>query len=407
MYFLFAWRYFRAKKSAQAINIISWITTAVIAFATCCQLLVLSVYNGFEGLVQSLYSSFYTDIKIIPAQGNTFIFSPKQWSSIQKNTSIASISGIAEEKALLQHESLQTVIKLKGVDQYNKNVSGVSSKIIKGNYDLGNVDNPKMVVGFGVQQAAGIGFSPEFAGEKLVVFLPKKGDFGADPLASLSEGSIAPSGVFMIQQEFDNLYAFTNIDFVKQQTGMVENEFSALEIALAPGANSEDVVVFLQKICGSKLLVQTKYEQNSSLFRTMRMEKWIIYAVLTLILIIAAFNMISALTMLVLEKKKDIAVLNSFGATHAQIRNIFLSEGLLLGIVGSSIGICSAFLLGFLQQQFGWIKIQGSSFVVDAFPIEFVFTDFIVIATTSMGIVILASWIPALKASKSAINEEL
>ena len=407
MYFLFAWRYFRAKKSAQAINIISWITTAVIAFATCCQLLVLSVYNGFEGLVQSLYSSFYTDIKIIPAQGNTFVFSPEQWNRIKSNKSIAAISGIAEEKALLQHETLQTVIKLKGVDAFNKNVSGVSQKITKGQYDLGNVDNPKMVVGFGVQQAAGINLSPEFAGDQLVVFLPKKGNVGNDPLASLSEGSIGPSGVFMIQQEFDNLYAFTNIDFVKQQTGMAKNEFSALEIALAPGANSEDVVAFLQKICGSKLVVQTKYEQNSSLFRTMRLEKWIIYAVLTLILIIAAFNMISALTMLVLEKKKDIAVLKSIGAAPHQIRNIFLSEGLLLGIVGTCIGMSTAFLLGFLQQQFGWIKIQGGTFVVDAFPIKFIYLDFFVIALTSMTIVLLASWIPSLKASKASINQEL
>jgi lipoprotein-releasing system permease protein len=139
----------------------------------------------------------------------------------------------------------------------------------------------------------------------------------------------------------------------------------------------------------------------------MQLEKWFIFAVLSLILIIAAFNMISALTMLVLEKKKDIAVLKSFGASIPQIRNIFLSEGLLLGLMGTGFGMGTAFILGFIQQKAGWIKIQGESFVIDSFPIRFLYTDFLIIFMTSMMIVLLASWLPARRAGNEKISNQM
>ena len=407
MYLLFAWRYFRAKKSAQAINIIAWVTTAVIGFATCCQLLVLSVYNGFEGLVQSLYSSFYTDIKIVPTKGNTFFLDQHQWNALQKNEFSENTSAIAEEKALLQHGDLQTMIKLKGVDFRHTSVAGVSKKVIKGQYVIGDRDNPGMVLGLGVQQAAGVSIDPEFATEPLVVLLPKKGDNGSDPLSSLSEGFIYPKGVFMIQQEFDDIYALTNIDFVKQQTGMAANEYSAIEIKLKKGTDEQDAIAYFQKVAGVDKKVLSKFEQNSSLYKTMRLEKWFIFAVLSLILIVAAFNMISALTMLVLEKKKDIAVLKSFGAGVSQIRKIFLSEGLLLGFIGTSLGMSAAFILGWIQQKTGFIKIQGESFLIDAFPVRFLYSDFLIIFLTSMLIVLIASWLPARKAGNADMGEQL
>jgi lipoprotein-releasing system permease protein len=407
MYFLFAWRYFRAKKSAQAINIIAWVTTAVIGFATCCQLLVLSVYNGFEDLVQSLYSSFYTDIKIVPAKGNTLTLDERQWQALKKNEFSSSVSAIAEEKALLQNGELQTMIKLKGVDSLHRFVAGISGKVIKGKYDLGSKDEPGMVIGLGVQQAAGISLDPSFATEPVVVFLPKKGDNGSDPLSSLSEGVIYPKGVFVIQQEFDNIYAITDIDFVKTQTRMASNEFSAIEIKLNPNVSEKKAIEYFQKIAGKNQKVLSRYEQNSSLYKTMQLEKWFIFAVLCLILIIAAFNMISALTMLVLEKKKDIAVLKSFGASITQIRNIFLSEGLLLGLMGTGFGMMTAFVLGFIQQKTGWIKIQGESFVIDSFPIRFLYTDFIIIFMSSMMIVLLASWLPARRAGNEKISNQM
>ena len=404
MYLDFAWRYFKAKKSANAINIISWITTGVIAFATCCQILVLSVYNGFEDLVKSLYSSFYSEMKIIPASGKTIILDSALIYKINHNAFVETVSYNIEEKALLKNGDFQSIVKIKGVDEHYKNLVNISEKIIQGKFHLGNIDTPKIVVGYGVQQAAGIIINEAFGPENLTIILPKSNAVNSDPLSNLSEGVIQASGVFSIQQEFDNSYALTNIDFLRQQTGMPENTFSAVEIRLKKNIDNKKAFEYFKNITGNKMIVQNRFEQNASLYQTMAIEKWAIYAVLTLILIIAAFNMISALTMLVLEKKQDISILQSMGASSTQIRKIFLSEGFLLGIIGTSIGVGSAILICLLQLKFKIIKIQGGSFLIDYFPVKMLLTDFLMVIGVAFIIVFIASWLPANKASKQPLS---
>ena len=403
MYFRFAWRYFKAKKSANAINVIAWVTTIVIAFATCCQLLVLSVFNGFEGLVKSLYSSFYSDLKIIPATGKTFKLTAAQINTINKLPFNAGMAMVAEEKALLQNEESQTVVSLKGVDGKYKNISGVTAKISDGDFDIGSIDSPKIVVGYGIQNAASINLSEAFPTSVVTLILPKKSNT-TDPADAMSEGNARASGVFSIQQEIDNQYAITNIDFVKQQMGFGMDEFSAAEIKLNDKADLEDAKTALQKLLGPTFKIQTRFEQNANLYNTMRLEKWAIYAVLTLILIIAAFNMVSALTMLVLEKRKDISILRSMGTTKAGIRKIFLAEGLLLGIIGAATGIALALFICLLQLKFHIIKISGGSFLIDYFPVKLIGTDFLMVATTAVSIAFLASWFPAGKAAAQKIE---
>ena len=403
MYFRFAWRYFKAKKSANAINIIAWVTTTVIAFATCCQLLVLSVFNGFEGLVKSLYSSFYSDIRIIPAAGKTFKLTSAQIESIAKMPFNAGMAMIAEEKALLQNGESQTVISLKGVDKNYKNISGVITHISSGNFDVGSLDTPKLVVGYGVQNAGSINLSEPFPPSVVTLILPKKNK-EAVAADAMSEGNATAAGVFTIQQEIDNQYALTNIDFVKQQMGFETDEYSAAEIKIALKADDQDAQETIQKFLGAAYKVQTRYEQNANLYSTMRLEKWAIYAVLTLILIIAAFNMVSALTMLVLEKRKDISILLSMGTTKVGIRKIFLTEGLLLGIIGAASGIILALLICLLQMKFHVIKISGGSFLIDYFPVKLIGTDFLMVAGTAVSIAFLASWFPANKAAKQRIE---
>jgi lipoprotein-releasing system permease protein len=210
--------------------------------------------------------------------------------------------------------------------------------------------------------------------------------------------------VFSIQQEFDNSYAITNIDFLRQQTGMPENTFSAIEIKLKKNTDTKEAIDFLKTITGKNLIVQNRFEQNASLYQTMAIEKWAIYVVLTLILIIAAFNMISALTMLVLEKKQDISILQSMGASSTQIKKIFLSEGFLLGIIGTSIGVVSAIVICLLQLKFEIIKIQGGSFLIDYFPVKMIISDFIMVICVAFIIVFIASWLPANKASKQPLS---
>ena len=403
MYLKFAWRYFRAKKSTNAINIISWVTAGVIAFSTMCQVLVLSVFNGFEGLVQSLYSNFYSDVKVLPPKGKTITLSATQILAIKNIPGVKGTSLDVEEKALLQNGEQQTVVLLKGVDDNYSIVSGVPQNMYHGVYDVGTVDTPKLVMGSGIEYAIGVESDKNLF--PVTVFLPKKSETGSNnPLATLSEGNANTSGSFAIQQDFDNKYVITNLAFIKQQMNYGADEYSALEISLADQNNADNFTKNLQQKLGANYKVVTKYEQNTSLYNSMRLEKWVIYAVLTLILVIAAFNMIGALTMLVLEKRKDISVLQSLGADRSLIKKIFLSEGILLAVAGAGTGIILALILCFLQVKFKIIKLDGASFLIDYFPVKLVLTDFLLVVATALIISFTASWFPAKKASQQIFD---
>jgi len=201
MYLTFAWRYFKAKKSANAINIIAWVTAGVIAFATCCQVLVLSVFNGFEDLVKSLYASFYTDLRIAPAAGKTFLLTPQQIALLGRQPAVDRFSLIAEEKALLKNYDAQTVVYLKGVDDSYDKVCGIAAKTNRGRYQTGTADDPRLVAGSGIQNAISINVNPALPSDPLTIILPRRNATGNDPLQSISEGHVRAAGVFTIQQE--------------------------------------------------------------------------------------------------------------------------------------------------------------------------------------------------------------
>lgn len=411
MYLRFAWRYFKAKKSANAINIIAWVTVGVIAFATACQILVLSVFNGFEDLVKSLYASFYTDLKVVPAKGKTFTLTQEQLKSIKQVPGIFAVSLIAEDKALLKNDNsgddndAQTNVNLKGVDDNFEKVSGVPARIVQGKFNTGTLDDPGLIFGYGVQNAAAINIDGAFPPSVPTIFLAKKTSAKiTDPNQLLSEGNATATGVFMIQQDFDSKYVFTNIDFAKQQMGLGQDEYSALEIRTLSDADLKTTQQNLTKLLGNNYTVQSKYEQNTSLYGTLRLEKWFIYCLLTLILLIAAFNMLSSLTMLVLEKQKDINVLLSMGANKNMIYKIFLSEGFLLGVIGAAAGIVLAIIICALQMKYKMIKLEGGSFLIDYFPVKLQLPDFILVSCTVLMIAFLASWLPARKAANQAIE---
>lgn len=398
MYFKFAWRYFKAKKSTNAINIIAWVTTGVIAFSTMCQVLVLNVFNGFESLVKSLYANFYSDIKVTANSGKTIMLNAQQLQQIHSMKGVSGVSLNIEEKALLQSGDQQTVVLLKGVDSNYRKVSGLPHSIFHGTFNTGTASQPLLVLGSGIEYAMGVQAEKDIY--PVTIFLPKRTDFmGGNPLASLSEGNAQLAGSFAIQQDFDNKYVITNMAFMRQQMNYQPGEYTSLEIQLLPGIDAVAFSKLLQQQMGSKYKVLTKFEQNTSLYHSMRLEKWFVYAVLTLILIIAAFNIIGALTMLVLEKRKDISVLMAMGADKNMIRKIFLGEGLLLAAGGATAGIILALIISLLQIKFHFIKIYGSSFLIDYFPVKMVGTDFVLVACTAFIISIAASWFPAQKAA--------
>ncbi|MBX2922375.1 MAG: ABC transporter permease [Chitinophagaceae bacterium] len=399
MYFLFAWRYFKAKKSTNAINIIAWVSVVAIAFATAALLVLWSAFNGFEDLVKSLYSTFYTNAKIAPASGKTLVLTPSQIEALKKIPGVKSISLIAEEKALLQNGSdFQAIVTLKGVDSSYTYVTTVQHSIIRGKFDLGTAESPRAVLGVGIENVLAV-LSDRSVGS-LAVYLPKKGNIDVNnPLSAFAEAQITPAGTFAIQQDFDNNYVLTNIDFVKQYMDFRPEEYSSAEIAALPGTDDNAIKQSIVKLLGDSYNVQTRYEQNSSLYNVMRLEKYAIYGIFILVLIVASFNMIGALSMLVLEKQKDIQILQSMGAGKNWIQKVFLAEGLVLAAIGISAGMILAITICFLQLQFKLIPLQGASFVIDYYPVKMIFADFVVVALTVFVIALMASWFPARRAA--------
>jgi len=401
--FLFAWRYFRAKKSTNAINVIAWVSIAAMVIGTSALILVLSVFNGFEGLVKSLYSSFYTDIRVSPSVGKTMRVSAQQLDQLRGLGDVRNFSLVVEEKALLQNGEDQSVIVLKGVDENYRYVSGVPDHLIYGNYDLGNDSVPKLIVGGGVEGAlriqAGQNIFP------LQIYLPRKGEREQlNPIEDIRHDTINTSDAFLIQQEFDNKYGITNIGFVKASIGLADDEYGGVEIALTDPSAAAEVKKQVQRIFGAEYLVQNKYEQNRSLYSVMNLERWAIYGILCLILVVAAFNMIGALTMLVLEKQKDISVLHALGASRSFIQRVFLTEGLLLALIGGGIGMVLALLIGWLQIKFHLIPLKGGSFLIDYFPVKLKWTDFLLVAATVFVIALIAAWVPARKAARQEFS---
>ncbi len=399
MHFLFAWRYFKAKKSTNAINIIAWISIAAIIIGTTALILVLSVFNGFEGLVKSLYSSFYTDLKVSPAAGKVITITPEQLQRLKGLEGIKNYSLVVEEKALVKNGDYQSVVYLKGVDENYRYVSGVADNLLgEGTYDLGNEEVPKLILGAGVEGALGIQADRNIF--TLKIHLPRKTDTEQfDELNGISNDTIRSSAAFRIQQDFDNKYGITNIDFVKKSLRLGVNEYTDVEIALKDPSATSEMKKKVKEIFGDTYLVQNKYEQNRSLYAVMNMERWVIYGVLCLILVVAAFNMIGALTMLVLEKQKDISVLHALGGNKNFIQRIFLSEGMLLALIGGGIGMLLALLIAWLQMRFHLIPLAGGSFLISYFPVKLRLMDFLLVGATVFVIALIASWLPSKKAA--------
>ena len=405
MNFLFAWRYFKAKKTTNAINIISWISIVAIFIGTAALILVLSVFNGFEGLVKDLYSSFYPDVKISAVAGKQIELNPQQLQKIRSVKGIAHVSMVVEERALLQNKSseadsvdYQSIIYLKGVDSNYALVTSVADHIPEGTFATGDADRPLLVLGAGIGNAVGVQSDRNL--RPLTVYMPRKGEVNlADPLRSLSAENVNTSGTFVIQQDFDNKYAITNLAFVKRMMDIGEDDYSAAEISVQPGTDADEVRDDLKNLLGKGYKVENRFEQNASLYSVMRLEKWAIYAILSLILVVAAFNMIGALTMLVLDKKEDISVLHALGAGRKFIQGIFLSEGLLLAFIGAGIGMLFALGLGFAQTKYHLIPLRGSTFMISYFPVKMVISDFLLVGGTVLVIALTASWIPARKAA--------
>jgi lipoprotein-releasing system permease protein len=408
LHFLFAWRYFKAKKTTNAINVIAWVTIIGIMAVTMVMVLVLSVFNGFEGLVKSLYSTFYPDMKVSPVSGKTITLTAEQLQKLRGIGELKNFSLVIEEKGIIQtlsrsykegeaRNEKKNVVHLKGVDDQYRYVTGVSQSLVTGSYELGDTLTPRLVIGGGLERSLGVSADNDL--DPLVVYIPRRTESeNINGLDDISGDSIYLSAAFVIQQEFDTKYGITNIDFLRRALKMPADQYSAVEISLNNQDESDEAKRKLQQLLGPQYVVQNKYEQNQSLYNVMNLERWAIYGVLCLILVVAAFTMIGTLTMLVLEKQKDIQVLHALGGNRRFIQRIFLMEGMLLALIGGSIGMVLAVILALIQINFHVIPLSGGSFLINYFPVKLKLTDFLLVGATVFVIAFIASWLPARKA---------
>ncbi len=388
-------RYLFAKKSTNAINIISGISVFGLSVGTAALILVLSVFNGFEDLLTGLFSSFNPDVKVVPREGKVFVIEDEELASIKALKGVEYLSSTLEEIAFFEYKGSQDFGVLKGVDEYFEEVTGIDSTIREGQYLLKDGERVMAVLGVVMRNNLSINVDDDFAMMSVYMGKRRKVSGFGEPF---KKRLVAPAGTFVIQQDFDSRYVLTDLDFVRDLLEY-EQEISSLEIKLSSTENPDEVIADIENILGHKVLVKNRYQQDEAFLKLMNVEKWVAYAIVGLMLVLIVFNMVGALWMIVMDKKKDIAILKSMGAVDSTIRNIFLNEGLLLSLLGMMIGFAIAILLYVVQKYFGIVPIPAG-FVVDAYPISMRIPDFLVVAITVLTIGGLASVPPALKAAR-------
>jgi lipoprotein-releasing system permease protein len=398
-------RYLFAKKSTNAINIISGISVLGLALGAAALVLVLSVFNGFEKLITGMMSNFNPDVKIIPAKGKTFTSDTLIMNQLRQIGSIEQLSETLEETAFFEYEKSQAFGTLKGVDTIFSKVNHIDSTIKEGRYLLFDGQNDFAVLGGGIRNQLGV-YEKDML-TPLTVYMPKRGEVGLLE-APFSKRFVYPAGAFAIQSEVDNQYVLTNLDLVRDIL-KADNEVSAYEIKLKPNTDIKKALSQIKAIMGDSFIVKDHYMQDEAFLKLMNLEKWMSYAILSLTILLVAFNMVGSLWMIVLEKKKDIAILKSMGAQDDTIRNVFLFEGLLLCSLGLVIGFIVAVVLYVLHIYIdGGVVPLPPGFATDRYPIALKTVDFIVVAITVFVIGLLASLPAALRAVRveTAVKEE-
>jgi lipoprotein-releasing system permease protein len=381
-------RYLFAKKSHNVINIISFISMAGIVVGSMGLIIVLSVFNGFGDLVISLYNSFDPDIRITASEGKTFE---------PDNVNISTVPGVKsvtlslEESALIKYGDQQFIATIKGVDSSFLNTTSLRDKIVDGEPILQSGENNYAITGSTIAYYLSLSLENPF--NVLNVYVPKKGKPVSlvNPDEAFNNRVIRPSGVFAIQQDFDSKYVLVPLRFARDIIGEPKR-VSSMEVMLHPGTDAGQVAEAIQQQLGKTFKAETRLQQHAMLYRILKFEKWAVYMILTFIIIIAVFNIIGSLSILIIEKKKDIGILRSLGANTFQIRNIFVAEGILITMFGAVTGIALGGLVCFLQMEFGLIKLENAeSFVIDSYPVAMKTLDFIGVFLTVFVIGAIAS----------------
>jgi lipoprotein-releasing system permease protein len=396
-------RYLFAKKSRNAINVISGISVAGVMVGTLALITILSVFNGLEEMVRGIFSTSDSEIRITPVKGK--VFTPDTLT-LRRLSAVGGVEAWAEtleENALLRYEEQQYIATVKGVSPNYGDVTDLDTAMWDGDFTLMSENGrPFAIAGLGV--ANYLGMRLNFVAP-LAIYIPdRKAHLTLNPENEFKRKYINLSGIFAVEQEFDSKYVFVPIDFARELLGYA-TEVTAIEVRLKTGADLKKTQKEIQGVMGGGFLVQNRYEQQEMFYRVMKGERLAIYVILTFILIIASFNIIGSLTMLIIEKERDIRILKSLGADNTLIKRIFIYEGWMISFIGTCIGLAVGFLLCAAQQQFGIVKLSGESLLIDSYPVRMQLTDFILVAVTVMAIGYGAAWYPVHYLSRRFLKE--
>jgi lipoprotein-releasing system permease protein len=398
-----ALRYFFSKKSQRVINIISIISIVGVTVGTAALIIVLSVFNGFEDLILRLYNSFDPDLRVELAEGKSFTLDRIDLAGLRKTPGVAHVTEVIEESALARYRNKQLIVKLKGVSEDFLHMSGLDTMIVDGTLLLEKGELDYAVLGAGVAYNLGVDLQNLFGQLELYGARPTASTL-TDPEGAFNRRYISPSGIFAIQQEYDARYVIVPLRFAREIFDY-RNKLNSLEVGLAKGADEDAVVAAIRTLAGKDFTIKNRFQQHELFYKIMRSEKWAVFLILTFILIIAIFNVISSLTMLVIEKKKDIAIYKSMGAEVFFLRKIFLLEGMIITTGGAVAGLFIGAVVCYLQERYGFIELSGSgSFVIDSYPVKMVAKDFVYVFVTVCFIGFLAAWYPAKRLIRGKIN---
>jgi lipoprotein-releasing system permease protein len=388
--FFIAKRYLFAKKSHNVINSISLVSAIGVAVGAFALVVALSIYNGIDSLVKSLYDTLSSDLRITAVEGK--VFNPKEINieAIKNIEGVAYYSESLEENALLKYGNKQHLATVRGVDQNFIDYSGIADRLVEGTPDLKTGDLNRALVGKVVANT--LNLRPHFF-DLLWVYFPKRGKpQSLNPTTAFNRDYLKPSAVFSVELEADSKYVFVPLKFM-QNLLQYKDEISSIDLYLTPGYSVGDVQQKVKKVLGKDFSVKNKAEQNEMLFRMMQSEKWAIFLILTFVLLVASFNSIGSLTMLIIEKKKDIKTLHALGAQDKLISRIFITEGLMISVLGCIVGVVLGVLACLAQIHFKIIRLSGN-FVVDAYPVEIQISDIFLVLLVVILIGYVAASIP-------------
>ncbi len=394
---LIARKYFWSKEKKNFINIISIISMLVVGMATMALVVILSVFNGLEGLLRDLYGSFDPDIKIVAANGKSFALTDSLLARVEKQNGVVAVVQVIEDNAYLKYDNAEMVGVIKGVSDNYLQVNKLTNKITEGELKLWNGSIPMAVVGQGVQYSLAISAASDFL--TLQVYYPKNlRSRSLNPNSALTRKGLQVAGVFAIERNFDEKYILVPIEFARELLNY-GNKVTSLEVTVQPG-QATAVIAALKKALGPGYKVLSADEQHAVMLRTVKIEKLFVFITFAFIIGVSSINIFFALSMLAIDKKRDLSMFFAMGATAGQVRAVFLAEGAIISFSGAFFGLVLGYVLCWLQQTVGLVGMGLQTSVVDYYPVEMAWQDFAATSLTIIIITLLASFRPAVMAVK-------